>query len=196
MASKPPWIPTANARFGFIAPACLPAYGRRRECARGCATPAQGNARPAVAPLPIRSDLDRRLLRNAVGQVGVKLVAAPDAPPWGQVLVRNPSGWLSAGRWCAISTLICPSRQSGVCLALARGADNWQPRRRWPVSCGGGGQKWQLAGWRCARWQGEIVGSGNGAGPRRRHRPPGQRDSGKSDGRNSGRRPHPGKDPS
>jgi hypothetical protein len=195
MARKPPWTPTANTRIGFIALACLPACGCWRACARGCAAPPPGNPRSAVASLPVRSDLDRRLLRNAVGQVGVKLVAAPDAPPWGQVLVRNPSGWLSACRWCAISTLICPSRQPGVGLTLTKGADGLAAAA--PMAC----QLWRwraemAAGWRYARWQDEIVGSGNGAEPGWRHRPPGQRDSGKSDGRNSGRRPHPGKDPS
>lgn len=88
--------------------------------------------------------------RNAVGHVGVKLGAAPDAPHWGQVLVRTPSECLPSARRRAISTSICPSRDFLVCPALAKdlvSADpcGMQPRPGWPVSYGTGGRRWQIA---------------------------------------------------
>jgi hypothetical protein len=88
--------------------------------------------------------------RNAVGHVGVKLGAAPDAPHWGQVLVRTPSECLPSARWRAISTFICPSRDVPVCPALAKdlvSADpcGMQPRPGWPASYGACGRRWQIA---------------------------------------------------
>jgi hypothetical protein len=88
--------------------------------------------------------------RNAVGHVGVKLGAAPDAPHRGQVLVRTPSECLPSARRCAISTFICPPREILVCPALAKDlvskdACGTQPRSGWPASSGASGRRWQIA---------------------------------------------------
>jgi len=111
MGSKPPWtypvharpgIPCQQSRAGTRVPADMSRLGRViGGWSRQCWT--CGHSR-----------------RNAVGQLGVKLVAAPDAPPRGQVPVRTPSDRLPSARWRAISTFICPSREFPVCPALAK----------------------------------------------------------------------------
>jgi hypothetical protein len=85
-----------------------------------------------------------------VGRVGVKLVAAPDAPPQGQVLVRAPSDRHSSGRWRAIPTFICPSREFLVCPALAKDLVSDDPcgivpRPGRPPSPGASGRRWQIS---------------------------------------------------
>ena len=140
MACKPPRTYSAPARLrslrqhatGVSAPAgaprfCRAVHGQSQRCCQ------YGHSR-----------------RNDVGHVGVKLGAAPDAPHWGQVLVRTPSECLPSARWRAISTFICPSRDVPVCPALAKdlvSADpcGMQPRPGWPVSYGAGGRRWQIA---------------------------------------------------
>jgi len=141
MACKPPWTYPVPARLGcprsrHHADASVAAGmsrlgrvtgGRSRQCWQ-C-----GHSR-----------------RNAVGHVGVKLGAAPDAPSSGQVLVRTPPGRLPSAWRRAISTFICPSREFPVCPALAKdlvSADpcGTQPRPGRPDSYGANRRQWQVA---------------------------------------------------
>src|SRR5580698_8856960 len=140
MACKPPWTPTADARPRFSAQ--LPAD----------ATVTAGMPRHRrVVPGWLRQGCSGgHSQRNAVGHVGVKLGAAPDAPPWGQVLVRTLSDQLPSARRRAISTFICPSRESPVCPVLAKDRVDEdpcgvRPRPGWPVSYGADQRRWQVA---------------------------------------------------
>jgi hypothetical protein len=138
--------------------------------------------------------------RNAVGHVGVKLGAAPDAPQWGEVLVRTPSGRFLGARWRATSKITCLSRELPACPAQATNTGGVkpggaEPRSRWPASSGGGGRGgrkacWPEAGLRIARYPAWAVHQANAAanaakGTRQRA----------SVGRACGQGPHPGKDP-
>ena len=140
MACKPPWTSTADAR------------------PRSSAQPPADAAVPEGMSRPGRAVSGRRRRgcpgghsqRNAVGHLGVKLGAAPDAPSSGQVLVRTLSDLLPSARRRAISTFICPSRESLVCPVLARdrvdedpGGLRPQPGR--PVSYGADQRRWQVA---------------------------------------------------
>src|SRR5580693_5797722 len=110
MACKPPWTSAVGACPRI--PAQLPAGATIRggSSRRGRAVP--GRLRQGCQ--------DGHSQRNAVGHVGVKLEAAPDAPPRGQVLVRTLSDRLPSARRRAISTFICPSRESPACPVLTR----------------------------------------------------------------------------
>ena len=148
MACKPPWTSTAKARPRFFASACYPPQHGLRERIRGCAGTRPHSSWLVKTALSAPYAPYGRCQRNAVGHVGVKLGAAPDAPPRGQVLVRTPADQLLSARRRAISTSISPSRAFPTCPALAkdpggeepRGA---RPRPRWPASCGGSGHRWQ-----------------------------------------------------
>ena len=63
-----------------------------------------------------------------MGPIGVKLVAAPDAPLRGQVLARAPAGQPHGGRRCAASTDIHLLRGFHVRPVLAKGLDASDPR--------------------------------------------------------------------
>lgn len=178
MACKPPWTSTAKARPGS------PRQTDSRHAAAGASLPGNGPAPllvrsrqvevPLSAPSALRGCHQRnavgRCRRNAAGHGGVKLNAAPDAPHWGEVLVRTPSDQFVSARRRAISTFICSSREFPVCPALAKdlgGKDicGHAPPPGWPVSCGGGRRRWQIL-------------------TRQR-----------ADGCSGSRDPHPGKDP-
>jgi hypothetical protein len=69
-----------------------------------------------------------QLRRNAVGAVGVKLVAAPDAPLRGEVLVRTPADLPYGIGRCTASTDIHVLRGSHVSPALGKGLVACEPR--------------------------------------------------------------------
>lgn len=168
-----------NAPIRFAAPACFPPVAAGASVRSDVLRPPPGGLQVAVAPLRAGCGEDRRHLRNAVGHVGVKLAAAPDAPPRGQVLVRTPVGRISGGRRCATPTLICPSREFTVCAALAKGHRGRQPRPAWrPVSCGGGGQIRQRANWRKGQVAGKMPARAMAPGEKAAHAAGLQRDSG------------------
>ncbi len=147
MACKPPRTYPAQARVRSL-----------RQHASGASVPAGSPLSCRVASGSCRVASGRmqhrwqyvHCQRNAVGRVGVKLVAAPDAPHRGQVLVRTSSECLPSARRRAISTSICPSRDFLVCPALAKDLVNEdlcgsQPRPGRPDSCGASGRRWQIA---------------------------------------------------
>jgi hypothetical protein len=134
---------TAKAPRRFPARACTPSSGRRRERTQGWVTAVPGVSRSAGRLLPTRSDPAGHSRRNAVGRVGVKLVAAPDAPHWGEVLVRSPSDRFFGARRGATSKFTCQSRDSQVCPSLDRDPGGARPRPRWPASSGGGRRRGQ-----------------------------------------------------
>jgi len=124
--------------------------GRERTRARIASVP--GWSWPAGALLSARPAGAGHCRRNAVGRVGVKLGAAPDAPHWGKVLVRTPSDRFSSARMRAASTFACLSREHPACPAettsvggyVRGGAD---PRLRWPASSGGGRRRGRNTSW-------------------------------------------------
>ena len=149
MASKPPWTYPVRVRIGSpyqppLTGASVPAdMSRLGRVIRGWSR---------------QFWMCDRSRRNAVGQLGVKLVDAPDAPPRGEVLVRTPSGRRPNARWRAISTFICPSREFPVCPALAKDLVDVDPcgiqprpgrsgsRRRWQTAT-----RQRTTGRRCSR---------------------------------------------
>jgi hypothetical protein len=166
-----------------------------RERTPGRATNPPGPSRQAGMLLPARSAPDGHSRRNAVGRVGVKLIAAPDAPHWGVVLVRTASGRFSSGRVRTASTFTCLSREHPTCPARPRDPGRGEPRPRWPASSGGGGRGGRVAGQpraglRTARYPAWAPGQAERAAITARTTR--QR---ASTGRTGGRRPHPGKDP-
>ena len=90
--------------------------------------------------------------RNVVGPVGVKLGAAPDAPPRGKVLVRTASDRFPSARTRAASKFTCLSREHPVCSALVTdpgetgSAGPQLPRARRPATSGGGRRRGRQAG--------------------------------------------------
>jgi hypothetical protein len=138
---SPPWTYPAQARPG----------SPRQPCLAGSSAPAaMSRLGREVGGWSRQCWKCAHSQRNAVGQVGVKLDAAPDAPPWGQVLVRTPPGCLPSAWRRAISTFICPSREFPVCPALAKDlvdADpcGMTPRPGWPGSRGASRWRWQVA---------------------------------------------------
>jgi len=170
MACKPPRTSIAKARPSFLASANHPSNFCRLKHLRACAKTRPRAYCLVEPPLSVSTVDNTRRQGNAVGQVGVKLGAAPDAPPWGQVLVRTPVDRFPFARWRAISTSICPLREFPVCPALAKDLGGIkprgpQPRQGWPASCGGSRLRWPTV---------------------MRRRAPGRR---------RGRDPYPGKDP-
>jgi hypothetical protein len=138
MACKPPGCRQLKPRLRFPAPACSRSRGGGRERTRGRVRAWPGDPRQVEVPLSAPAAADGRCLRNAVGRVGVKLVAALDAPHWGEVLARTPSDRFSSARRRATSKFSCPSRESPVCPADTGGSGGSEPRRKWPASGGGG----------------------------------------------------------
>jgi hypothetical protein len=187
---------TAKAPRRFPARACIPPADCRCERTHGGATASPGVSRQAgnaacrASPAPAGHSR-----RNAVGRVGVKLGAAPDAPHWGKVLVRSLSDRFSSSRWRATSKFTCLSREYPLCPALHRNPGGAGPRPRWPASSGGGGRRGQTVGWpeaglRIARQPAWAVCKAEMAvNTARKTR---QRASA---GRTCGGDPHPGKDP-
>jgi hypothetical protein len=203
MACKPPVCRQLRPPHRFPPPArgCCRACGGTCAHERGPAAP--GTFWPAAVELSgcsACSAPERRCRRNAVGLVGVKLGAAPDAPQWGEVLVRTPSGRFSGARWRATSKFTCLSRELPACPAEATRTGGVkpggaEPRSRWPASSGGGGRGgrkacWPEAGLRIARhpaWAAHQANAAANAAKGTRQRA--------SVGRACGQGPHPGKDP-
>ncbi len=187
---------TAKAPRRFPARACTPRSGSRRERTHGRAAARPGPARQVATPLSTSSAPAGHSRRNAVGPVGVKLGAAPDAPHWGEVLVRSLSDRFSSARWSAISKFTCLSRDYQGCPALHRNPGRAGPRPRWPASSGGGRRRGQTtsgqpeAGSRIAKISGLAVCKAEMAAQAARKTR--QRASA---GRTCGGDPHPGKDP-
>ncbi len=141
MACKPPWTSPVHAR---------PGSARQHHLAGATVSAGMSRLSRAVRGWSGQCCWCGRSQRNAVGHVGVKLGAAPDAPPSGQVLVRTPSGLLPSVRRRAILTFICPSRDLPVCPALAKDLVSEDPcgippRPGSPVSCDANGRRWQVA---------------------------------------------------
>lgn len=186
MPCKPPVCrqPRPPGRFPALAwtPRCI----RSRERTYG---------RQVGFWLPARSASDGHSRRNAVGRVSVKLVAAPDAPHWGEVLVRIASGPFPSARERAASTFTCLSREHPVCPAHTREPGEAEPRSRWPASSGGGRRRGRVAsrlraGWHTARYPAWVATQTERAAytaVTMRQRA--------STGRTGGRCPHPWKDP-
>jgi hypothetical protein len=156
MPCKPPWTSTAKARPGSPRQTA-PRHAAAGASASGTALrPFLASSRQVEALLSAPAAHCGCRQRNAVGRCrrnaavrgGVRLVAAPDAPHRGEVLVRTPSDQFVSARRRAILTFICPSREFPVCPALAKdlgGKDirGQASRPGWPVSCGGDRRRWQ-----------------------------------------------------
>lgn len=146
MACKPPEFreQTPPPRFPGLARTPRSLAGRERTHGRVTAAPGWSwSAGPLLSGRPAAAGHCRR---NAVCRVGVKLGAAPDAPHWGEVLVRTPSDRISSARVCATSKFTCLSREHPACPAKTTsvggdGHGSTQPRLRWPASSGGGGRR-------------------------------------------------------
>jgi hypothetical protein len=187
---------TAKAPRRFSARACTPCSGSRRERTHGRTAAAPGPPRQVAVQLSASSAPDGHSRRNAVGRVGVKLGAAPDAPHWGRVLVRSLSDRFPSARWGATSKFTCLSREYQGCPALQRNPGRAGPRPRWSASSGGGRRRGQttssrpVAGLRIARYPAWAVCQADMAAQAARKTR--QRASA---GRTCGGDPHPGKDP-
>ncbi len=186
---------TAMAPRRFPARACTPRSGRRRERTHGRATAWPGISRLVGPRCRFSSATAGHSRRNAVGRVGVKLGAAPDAPHWGEVLVRTSSDRVSSARWCATSKFTCLSRDYPACLTLHGDAGGARPRLRWPASSGGGGRRGQTisqpeTGLRIATYPALAICKADMAA--KTARTTRQR---ASVGRSADIDPHPGKDP-
>jgi hypothetical protein len=151
MACKPPECRQLSPLHGspVLARVMRGALRREQACEGVSAGPAAyGLARRQLSARPASAGHSRR---NAVGRVGVKLDAAPDAPHWGEVLVRTPSDrFLSNVRVRAASKFTCLSRDHRARPALAtdpggRVRGKADPRPRWPASSGGGGRGGRIA---------------------------------------------------
>jgi hypothetical protein len=131
-----------------------------------------------------------------VGRVGVKLVAAPDAPPWGEVLVRIASDRISSDWTRATSKFTCLSREHQVCSAQPRDDPGRVRARSTKLATSGvDGQRGQtasrqLAGSRIARYLASAEDEADTAADAARKLRQRARSS-----RSGGRDPHPGKDP-
>jgi hypothetical protein len=151
MACKPPECRQLSPLHGSAVLARVMRGALRRE--QACEGVSAGPAASGLAPrqLSTRPASAGHSRRNAVGRVGVKLDAAPDAPHWGKVLVRTPSDrFLSNVRVRAASKFTCLSRDHRARPALAtdpggRIRGKADPRPRWPASSGGGGRGGRIA---------------------------------------------------
>jgi hypothetical protein len=187
---------TAKAPRRSPARACTPHSGSRRERTHGRVAAAPGQSRQAAMPLSTSSAPAGNSRRNAVGRVGVKLGAAPDAPHWGEVLVRSLSDRFSSARWSATSKFTCLSRDYQGCRALYRNPGRAGPRPRWPASSGGGRRRGQTtssrpeAGLRTATYPAQALCRAEMAAQAARK----MRQRASAD-RTCGGGPHPGKDP-
>jgi hypothetical protein len=123
---------------------------RREQAHEGVSVGPAASWLPAVQ-LSARPASAGHSRRNAVGRVGVKLGAAPDAPHWGKVLVRTPSDrFLSNVRVRAASKFTCLSREYRTCLTPVTDPGGGfhgktDPRPRWLASSGGGGRGGRIA---------------------------------------------------
>jgi hypothetical protein len=150
MACKPPECRQLSPQHRSVV------LARAMRCVFRCERAYEGvSAQPvaswrAVAQLSARPASAGHSRRNAVGRVGVKLGAAPDAPHWGKVLVRTPSDrFLSNVRVRATSKFTCLSREHPGCPAPATAPGGMlhgkaDPRPRWPASSGGGGRRGRI----------------------------------------------------
>jgi hypothetical protein len=187
---------TAKAPRRFPARACTPRSGSTRERTHGRAAAAPGPSRQVAMALSTSSAPAGHSRRNAVGRDGVKLGAAPDAPHWGEVLIRSLSGRFSSARWGATSKFTCLSRDYQGCRALYRNPGRTEPRPRWPASSGGGRRRGQTtsiqprAGLRIARYPAWALCKAEMAAQAARR----TRQRASAD-RTCGGDPHPGKDP-
>ena len=197
MACKSPQCRLLRPPNSFPAPVCVPRCPDRR----GRVTAVPGRSWLVAAALSARPAWAGHCRRNAVGRVGVKLGAAPDAPHWGKVLVRTPSDRFPCARMCAASTFTCLSREHPACPAdptnvggnVRGGAES---RLRWPASSGGGGRRGRNSSWPAAAGS-RIAGisactSGQAGRAAEAARTTRQRIA---LDRTGGREPHPGKDP-
>ena len=90
MPCKPPGYRQPQRGLQSAVPGLLPALGRRERTRNRAEGAFSGVPGSLAHGLPARSATDGQLRRNAVGALGVKLDAAPDAPPWGKVLACSP----------------------------------------------------------------------------------------------------------
>jgi len=179
MACKPPLCRLLGPPNSFPAPSRVP----RCPDWRGRVTAVPGRSWLVAAALSARPACAGHCRRNAVGRVGVKLGAAPDAPHWGEVLVRTPSDRFLGARRRAASNITCLSREHPACPAdtTSVGGDvraSAEPRLRWPASSGGGGRRGRKSSWPSAGLR--IAGNPawTSARPTWRQLSPVQRDSG------------------
>jgi len=179
-----------------------PSLQSRRQRTHGQILVVASRSRLVAMRLSARLAAAGQCRRNAVAPVGVKLGAAPDAPPWGKVLVRTASDQFPSARTLAASTFTCLSREHPVCSALVTdpgetgpaGPQSWSRR---PASSGGGGRRGRhasqpSAGTRIARQQVPAWAMGPAERAADAARTTRQR---ASHDRTRGRDPHPGKDP-
>jgi hypothetical protein len=165
---RPPSRFPASARYPRIASGCT--------FSRGRGPAALGAVRPVAVVLSGCPAPERRCQRNAVVPVGVKLGAAPDAPSWGEVLVRTPSDRFLRARRGVTSKFTCLSRELPACPAWATGSGGQgQPghhreRGGLPaavVAAEGGeisaGQKASFRTAQYAAWTGGQAGDGGGS---------------------------------
>ena len=200
MACKPPECRQLSPQHRSVV------LARAMRCVFRCERAYEGvSAQPvaswrAVAQLSARPASAGHSRRNAVGRVGVKLGAAPDAPHWGKVLVRTSADRFSIAQLRAASEFTCPSREHPACptITIDLGGEvygNVEPRPRQLASSGGGGQRGRTAsrpeaGLRIARHPAWASLPGRAGGEcRQTTRQRASRD------RTCGRDPHPGKDP-
>jgi hypothetical protein len=200
MACKPPECRQLDPLTGFQPSLGSPGHMAGCERTHGRVWAWPGRYWLVVTMLSARPAPAGRSRRNAVGRVGVKLGAAPDAPHWGKVLVRTSSDRFSGARMRAASEFTCPSREHPACpiITINVGGEVYgkpEPRPRWLASTGGGGQmgrtaSWPEAGLRIARHPAWAWLPGRVGGEcRHTTRQRASRD------RTCGRDPHPGKDP-
>jgi len=179
-----------------------PSLQPRRQRTHGQISVVSSRSRLVAVLLPVRLAPAGHCRRNAVGPVGVKLGAAPDAPPWGKVLVRTASDRFPSARTRVTSTFTCLSREHPVCLALVTdpgetGPDGPQSWSRRPASSGGGSRGGQQAGQPAAGTpvtQQQLPASAMGQAEIAADAAATTRQRASHD-RPRGRDPHPGKDP-
>jgi len=179
-----------------------PSLQPRRQRTHGQISVVLSRSWLVAALLPVRLAPAGHCRRNAVAPVGVKLGAAPDAPPRGKVLVRTASDRFPSARTRVTSKFTCLSREHPVCSALVTdpgetGPDGPQSWSRRPASSGGGRRRGRQAcqpgaGKRTAQQQlpaWAISQAETAADAARTTRQRASHD------RTRGRDPHPGKDP-
>src|SRR5215472_6080375 len=118
-ATTRPAMPGVSRKF--------PTLDWRERTRRPVGTPWSGTSGLVMPVLPAPCGRKGQLRRNAVGAIGVKLVAAPDAPLRGEVHARTPAGLPQGVRRCTASTDIHVSRGSHESPALAKGLVAGEP---------------------------------------------------------------------
>lgn len=177
MACKPPVYREHAILRRFPGLARIPPYLGGLERTQARLRAALGPSRSAGALLSDRPAGAGHCRRNAVGRVGVKLGAAPDAPHWGEVLVRTPSDRFLSARRRAASNITCLSREHPACPVDTTnlGGDvraSAEPRLRWPASSGGGGRRGRKSSWPSAGLRIADNPAWTSTRPIRRQRPP------------------------